>query len=220
MTGGAPPGTGCSRRPPTAPEEDLLSLVYFYEADHDAVIESLPSPIGDHQLSARGLGRLPPSEIGGDLRWLISTTEPTGAVAGEPVREGELRRQGGAVEPGGVEFIPASDRHGTPLQLLWTWTSPNLEFATIFVGILGVGIFGLSFWQAVLALLIGNVLGSLSQACCRRVGRSTVCRRWCLSRTAFGFWGNVLPAGLELDHRRHRLVRGEQRQRRVRARRR
>jgi hypothetical protein len=32
--------------PPEAPEEDLLSLVYFYEADHDAVIESLPSPIG------------------------------------------------------------------------------------------------------------------------------------------------------------------------------
>jgi isopenicillin N synthase-like dioxygenase len=30
-----------------APEEDLLSLVYFYEADHDAVIESLPSPIGE-----------------------------------------------------------------------------------------------------------------------------------------------------------------------------
>jgi isopenicillin N synthase-like dioxygenase len=29
-----------------APEEDLLSLVYFYEADHDAVVESLPSPIG------------------------------------------------------------------------------------------------------------------------------------------------------------------------------
>jgi isopenicillin N synthase-like dioxygenase len=29
-----------------APEEDLLSLVYFYEADHDAVIESLPAPIG------------------------------------------------------------------------------------------------------------------------------------------------------------------------------
>jgi isopenicillin N synthase-like dioxygenase len=30
-----------------APEEDLLSLVYFYEADHDAVIESLPPPIGE-----------------------------------------------------------------------------------------------------------------------------------------------------------------------------
>ncbi|HEY5018512.1 MAG TPA: 2-oxoglutarate and iron-dependent oxygenase domain-containing protein [Streptosporangiaceae bacterium] len=29
-----------------APEEDLVSLVYFYEADHDAVIESLQPPIG------------------------------------------------------------------------------------------------------------------------------------------------------------------------------
>jgi isopenicillin N synthase-like dioxygenase len=32
--------------PADAPDEELLSLVYFYEADHDALIESLPSPIG------------------------------------------------------------------------------------------------------------------------------------------------------------------------------
>src|SRR5207302_4472337 len=30
-----------------------------------------------------------------------------------------------AVEPGGVEFIPLDERHGSPLQMLWTWTSPN-----------------------------------------------------------------------------------------------
>ena len=29
-----------------APDEDLVSLVYFYEADHDALIESLQPPIG------------------------------------------------------------------------------------------------------------------------------------------------------------------------------
>ena len=29
-----------------APDEDLVSLVYFYEADHDAVIESLQPPVG------------------------------------------------------------------------------------------------------------------------------------------------------------------------------
>ncbi len=29
-----------------APDEDLVSLVYFYEADHDAVIEALQPPIG------------------------------------------------------------------------------------------------------------------------------------------------------------------------------
>ena len=35
-----------------APDEDLVSLVYFYECDHDAVVEPLQPPIGkpnDHQ---------------------------------------------------------------------------------------------------------------------------------------------------------------------------
>jgi nucleobase:cation symporter-1, NCS1 family len=120
----------------------------------------------------------------------------TGAVAGEPVREGTYGDRIGAVEPGGVEFIPAGDRHGTPLQLMWTWTSPNLEFATIFVGILGVGIFGLSFWQAVLALLIGNLLGSLSHAVLSARGPGHGVPQMVLSRIGFGYWGNVLPAGL------------------------
>jgi len=29
-----------------APDEDLVSLVYFDEADHDAAIESLRPPVG------------------------------------------------------------------------------------------------------------------------------------------------------------------------------
>ena len=29
-----------------------------------------------------------------------------------------------AVEPGGVEFIPLDERHGSPIQLLWTWAVP------------------------------------------------------------------------------------------------
>ncbi|HYS37630.1 MAG TPA: cytosine permease [Pseudonocardiaceae bacterium] len=119
-----------------------------------------------------------------------------GAVAGEPVREGTYGDRIAAVEPGGVEFIPVGDRHGTPLQLMWTWTSPNLEFATIFVGILGVGIFGLSFWQAVLALLIGNLLGCLSHGVLSARGPRHGVPQMVLSRIGFGYWGNVLPAGL------------------------
>ena len=38
-----------------------------------------------------------------------------------------------AVEPGGNERVADADRHGSPRQLFWTWTSPNMEFATIFV---------------------------------------------------------------------------------------
>ena len=29
-----------------APDEDLVSLVYFYEADHDAVVRALQPPVG------------------------------------------------------------------------------------------------------------------------------------------------------------------------------
>ncbi len=80
------------------------------------------------------------------------------------VREGEYGGSLVAVEPGGAEFIPLEERHGNPLQLLWTWTSPNLEFATVFVGVLGVAAFGLSFWQATAALILGTLLGSLTHA--------------------------------------------------------
>ena len=54
------------------------------------------------------------------------------------VREGTYGDKVIAVEPGGAEFIPLNERHGRPLQLFWTWTSPNFEFATVFVGVIGV----------------------------------------------------------------------------------
>ena len=58
------------------------------------------------------------------------------------VRQGTYGEKVIAVEPGGAEFIPLSERHGRPLQLFWTWTSPNMEFATVFVGFIGVVFFG------------------------------------------------------------------------------
>jgi NCS1 nucleoside transporter family len=101
-----------------------------------------------------------------------------------------------AVEPGGVDIIPESERHGTPLQLLWTWTSPNLEFATIAVGIIGPLFFGLSFWQTFLAIVLGTALGSASHGVLTSWGPVSGLCQMVLSRTGFGFLGNILPAGL------------------------
>jgi NCS1 nucleoside transporter family len=101
-----------------------------------------------------------------------------------------------AVEPGGVEFIPLSERHGRPSQLLWTWTSPNMEFATIAVGILGTLYFGLTFWQAVLAIVIGTLAGAVAQAVLSTWGPKDGLCQMVLSRTGFGFLGNILPSGL------------------------
>jgi NCS1 family nucleobase:cation symporter-1 len=100
------------------------------------------------------------------------------------------------VEPGGAEFIPLHERHGRPLNLFWTWTSPNLEFATVFVGVLGVAVFGLSFWQAVLAILIGCAGGALAQGLLSARGPGLGVPQMVISRLGFGYRGNILPAGL------------------------
>lgn len=101
-----------------------------------------------------------------------------------------------AVEPGGNEPIPAAERHGRPRQLFWTWTSPNLEFATIFVGVLSVSAFGLTFWQAAAAILLGNGLASIAHGVVSARGPAGGVPQMVLGRLAFGYRGNVLPAGL------------------------
>ncbi|MDT4894901.1 MAG: hypothetical protein QOE97_3936 [Pseudonocardiales bacterium] len=101
-----------------------------------------------------------------------------------------------AVEPGGVEFIPLDERHGSPVQLLWTWTSPNMEFATIAVGILGPLYFGLSFWQSLLAIILGSALGSVSHGILSTWGPKHGLPQMVISRSAFGFLGNIFPAGI------------------------
>src|SRR3974390_2001848 len=112
------------------------------------------------------------------------------------VREGTYGEKVMAVEPGGAEFIPLSERHGRPLNLFWTWTSPNMEFATIFVGVLAVAGFGLGFWEAALALILGSGIGGITQGILSRRGPKYGVPQMVLSRLGFGYWGNALPAGL------------------------
>jgi NCS1 family nucleobase:cation symporter-1 len=106
------------------------------------------------------------------------------------------RTRPAAIEQGGIEAIPADRRHGSPWQLFATWTSPNLEFATVFVGVLGVAFFGLSFTSAMIAIVVGVALGSLTQGLLSTWGPREGLAQLVLSRTAFGYRGNILPAGI------------------------
>jgi NCS1 family nucleobase:cation symporter-1 len=112
------------------------------------------------------------------------------------VREGEYGDRVAVVEPGGAEFIPLSERHGKPLQLFWTWMSPNFEFATVFVGVICISLFGLSFGQAVAAIVLGTVLGSITHGALSARGPEYGVPQMILSRISFGYWGNILPAGI------------------------
>jgi NCS1 family nucleobase:cation symporter-1 len=127
---------------------------------------------------------------------VTNTSHATTAVIEAEVREGTYGTKVTAVEPGGAEFIPLGDRHGKPYQQFWTWVSPNMEFATIFVGIIGVWFFGLSFWVATLAIVLGSALGSVSMGVLAARGPLFGVPQMVLSRLGFGFLGNILPAGI------------------------
>src|SRR6478609_11192832 len=113
-----------------------------------------------------------------------------------PVREGVYGDRVAAVEPGGVEFIPLSERHGRPLDLFWTWMSPNLEFATVYVGVLPIAVFGGSFWLTALGVAIGTALGATTHGILSSWGPRFGVPQMVQARGAFGFIGTFLPAGL------------------------
>ena len=100
------------------------------------------------------------------------------------------------IESGGIEAIPPERRHGTPWQLFATWTAPNLEFATIFVGVIAVAFFGLGFWQSMSALVFGVALGALTQGILSTWGPREGLAQMVIGRTAFGSRGNILPSAL------------------------
>jgi len=127
----------------------------------------------------------------------MTTLQDDAAIsATTEIREGEYGDKITIVEPGGAEFIPLNERHGKPTQLFWTWMSPNFEFATVFVGVICVLFFGLSFTQSVAAIVLGTVLGSVTQAALSARGPQYGVPQMILSRISFGYWGNALPAGI------------------------
>lgn len=126
----------------------------------------------------------------------MTTIDDPAPVAAPEVREGTYGDAVAAIEPGGAEFIPLAERHGRPTRLFWTWMSPNFEFATVFVGVLLVGVFGLGFAKSVAAIVLGTVLGSVTHGTLSARGPRFGVPQMILSRLSFGYWGNTLPAGL------------------------
>ena len=97
------------------------------------------------------------------------------------------------VEPKGIEPIGPHERHGKPFTIFTLWFGANVEFATLVTGALATGVFGLSFWQAALAIVIGNVLGALALGALSTFGPKHGVPQLIQSRKAFGYYGNFIP---------------------------
>jgi NCS1 family nucleobase:cation symporter-1 len=98
----------------------------------------------------------------------------------------------GQLEQRGIELIPEAERPMKPSGLFWLWSGAiwNVEFVVYGALLLA---FGLSFWQAVVAILVGNVmyvfLGFASIP-----GPEVGTTAFMVSRAPFGRNGNRVPS--------------------------
>jgi len=100
-----------------------------------------------------------------------------------------------SIEAHGIEPIPAGARYGEPRALFWTWLGGAYNYVAIAAGALPV-LFGLALWQALLAVVVGNVLGAVVFGLCAihgpRTGTATIVN----TRAAFGLKGNTVAAAI------------------------
>ncbi len=115
-------------------------------------------------------------------------TKETAAAVAQPASDHSF-----SIETHGIDAVPAADRHGSPRELFSVWFAANVIFNYVITGAIIVG-FGLNFWQAGLAVLIGTAFYALvgyGAIPGPRAGTATLT----VSRSAFGIFGNI-PAAL------------------------
>src|SRR3974390_3100997 len=97
------------------------------------------------------------------------------------------------LETNGINVISEDERKGSPRDLFWPWFAANISVLGLSYGAYVLG-FGISFWQACLAGLIGIVVSFLLVGFVAVAGKRGSAPTLVLSRAAFGVQGNKLPA--------------------------
>ena len=99
------------------------------------------------------------------------------------------------VEQNGINVISEAERKGSPRDLFWPWFGANVSVLAISYGSFIVG-FGISFWQATIAAVVGIVLSFALCGVVALAGKRGSAPTMVLSRAAFGVTGNALPTFL------------------------
>ena len=113
----------------------------------------------------------------------------TDSTATQPADDYQALR----VETNGINVISDAERKGTPRQLFWPWFGANVSVFALSYGSFGLS-FGVSFWQGLIAGLLGIVLSFLLCGFIALAGKRGSAPTMVLSRAPFGVRGNILPA--------------------------
>jgi purine-cytosine permease-like protein len=96
------------------------------------------------------------------------------------------------LELNGTNVISESERSGKASSLFWPWCGANVSLLALSYGSFFLG-FGISFWQATFAAIIGTVFSFLLVGFSSLAGKRSSAPTMVLSRAAFGIKGNLVP---------------------------
>ena len=108
----------------------------------------------------------------------------TGNAAGAP-RKRQL------IEEHSYDYVPLAERHGDPRSLFFVWFGASAHVLTAVTGTLAIGL-GLNFWWALVAILLGNLMGALFMAFHSAQGPRLGLPQVIQSRGQFGYQGALL----------------------------
>ena len=91
-----------------------------------------------------------------------------------------------------INFIGESERRGKASDLFWPWAGANVSLLALSYGAFFLG-FGISFWQATIAAVIGTLGSFALVGVSSLAGKRSSAPTMTLSRAAFGVKGNLLP---------------------------
>ena len=91
-----------------------------------------------------------------------------------------------------TNVIAENERRGKARDLFWPWCGANVSLLALSYGAFFLG-FGISFWQATAAAIVGTTLSFLLVGFSSLAGKRSNATTMVLSRAAFGVKGNVLP---------------------------
>jgi nucleobase:cation symporter-1, NCS1 family len=97
-----------------------------------------------------------------------------------------------SVEAHSINFVPLTERYGTPRRLFTVWFSTNMTILGVALGTLGVEA-GLSLGWALTALIVGNAAGTVFMAAHSAQGPQLGVPQMIQSRAQFGVRGAALP---------------------------
>ena len=99
------------------------------------------------------------------------------------------------LELNGTNVIDESERQGKASSLFWPWCGANVSLLALSYGSFFLG-FGISFWQATIAAILGTVLSFLLVGVSSLAGKKSNVPTMVLSRATFGVKGTIIPGFL------------------------